>query len=54
MNAMASQTTAAFRLFTQPFVQAQIKEKKSTLRVTGLCEANSSVCDWWIARTKGQ
>ena len=32
----------ASRLFAQPFVQAQIKEK-SKLRVTGLCEGNSPV-----------
>ena len=31
----------AFRVFTQPFGQAQIK-KISKLRVTGLCEGNSS------------
>ena len=36
MGAMASQTT----LFTQPCIQAQIKENMK-LRVTGLCEWNS-------------
>ena len=30
-------------LFTQPFIQAQIKESSSKLRVTGLCEENSPV-----------
>ena len=44
MNTMASHSPAS-RLFTQLFIQAQIKEKKSKLRVTG---------DWWIPRTKGQ
>ena len=40
MSAMSSQTTwwPFSRLFTQAFIQAQIKEKKSKLRVTGLCE----------------
>ena len=33
----------ASRLFIQPFIQAQIKEKKSKLRVTGLCAGNSPV-----------
>ena len=32
----------ASRLFTQPFVRAQIKEKFKS-RVTGLCEGNSRV-----------
>ena len=30
-------------LFTQPFIQAQIKKKTSKLRVTGLCAVNSPV-----------
>ena len=30
-------------LFIQPFIQAQVKEKKLKLRVTGLCEGNSPV-----------
>ena len=34
----------ASRLFTQPFIQAQIKET-SKLRVTGLCEGNSPTTD---------
>ena len=33
----------ASRVFTQPFIQAQIKEKTLKLRVTGLCEENSPV-----------
>ena len=32
----------AYRLFTQPFIQAG-SEKISKLRVTGLCEGNSPV-----------
>ena len=32
----------AFRLFTQPFIQAQIKENIK-IRVTGLCAGNSPV-----------
>ena len=35
-------------LFTQPFVQAQIKKWK--LRVTGLCEGNSPVPDEFPAQ----
>ena len=31
------------RLFTQPFIQAQIREKTSKLRVNGLCAGNSPV-----------
>ena len=31
-------------LFTQPFIQAQVKETPK-LRVTGLCEGNSPVSD---------
>ena len=34
MSTMASQITTS-RLFSQPFIQAQIKEKKLKLRVTG-------------------
>ena len=36
IGAMASQFTS-LRLFTQPFINAQIKKKISKLRVTGLC-----------------
>ena len=39
MGAMAS---PASRLFTQPFIQAQVKET-SKLRVAGLCAGNSPV-----------
>ena len=39
MGAMASQLSW---LFIQPFVQVQMK-KTSKLRVTGLCEGNSTV-----------
>ena len=41
MSTMASQITGV-SIFTQPFVQAHIKET-SKLRVTGLCERNSPV-----------
>ena len=41
MSTMASQSPAS-RLFSQPFIRAQIKET-SKLRVTGLCEGNSPV-----------
>ena len=39
MSTVESQITN----LTQPFIQVLIKEKKSKLRVTGLCERNSSV-----------
>ena len=35
----------ASRLFTQSFIQAQIKENIKKIRVTGLCAGNSSVTD---------
>ena len=31
------------QISTQPFIQTQIKQQKSTLRVTGLCAGNSPV-----------
>ena len=40
----------ASRLFTQPFIRAQIKEKKSKLRVPGLCEGNSPVIGEFTAQ----
>ena len=40
MTTMASQITSLTRLFTQPFIETQIKET-SKLRVTGLCVGNS-------------
>ena len=43
MGVMASTSTAS-RLFTQWFIQAQIKENiNSKLRVSGLCAGNSPV-----------
>ena len=41
MSAMASQSPVS-RLFTQRFIQVQIKET-TTLRVTGICAGNSPV-----------
>ena len=41
MGVMVSKNTAS-PLFTQPFIEAQIKEI-SMLRVTGLCAGNSPV-----------
>ena len=41
MGAMVSQKPAS-RLFIQPFIQRRSK-KTSKLRVTGICEGNSSV-----------
>ena len=35
--------STASRMFTQPFIQAQITKKTSKLRVTALCEGNSPV-----------
>ena len=41
IGVMASQITS-LKLFTQPFIQTQIKENiKAPLRVTGLCVGNS-------------
>ena len=42
MSAIASQVTRV-SIVAQPFVQAQIKENTSKLRVTGLCEGNPPV-----------
>ena len=42
----------ASRFFAQPFVQAQVREKISRLRGTGLSEGNPS--DQWIPLKKGQ
>ena len=42
MSAMASRTPA-LRLFTQTFIQAQIKENSKLRGVTGLCEGDSPV-----------
>ena len=39
---MASQSPASL-VFTQPFIQVQINEKKQKLRDTGLCAGNSPV-----------
>ena len=44
--------TSAFRLFPQPFVQAQIKET-SKLRVTGLCGGNSPVTGGFPSQRAG-
>ena len=38
-----SNNIAVTRLFTQPFIQAQIKDKILKLRITGLCAGNSLV-----------
>ena len=48
MSSLASQAPAS-RLFTQPFIHAQIKEK-SKLRVAGLCVGNSPVTDEFPAQ----
>ena len=37
-------------LFTQPFIQAQVKKKTSKLRVTGFCAGNSPVTDEFPAQ----
>ena len=42
----------ASRLFTQPFIQAQIKENIKALRHWPLCGEFTG--DRWIPRTKGQ
>ena len=42
MSAIASQKSPASQLFTQPFIQAQIKET-SKLRITDLCAEHSPV-----------
>ena len=49
MSAMVSLIIA--RLFTEPFIQPQIKEKKSKLRVTGLCDGNSSPVKFPVQKT---
>ena len=51
MNAMASKPPAP-RLFTQPFIQAQIKENTKVPRHWPSCGGFTS--DRWTARTKGQ
>ena len=50
MSAMASQLTS--RLFTQPFIQAQIKENIKAPCHWPLCGEFTG--DRWIPRTKGQ
>ena len=43
MSAMASEMTKGSRLFAEPFAQVHVKEKKSNLRVTSLCQRNAPV-----------
>ena len=51
MGAMASQITAS-ELFTQPFIQAQIKQNIKAVRHWPLWGEFTG--DWWIPRTEGQ
>ena len=51
MGAMASQITS-LTIFTQPFIQARIKENSKALRHWPLCGEFTG--DHWIPRTNGQ
>ena len=52
MGAMASQITSLSPLFTQPFIQAQIKENTKAPRHWPLC--GEFTCGRWIPRTNAQ
>ena len=52
MSAIASQITSVLLLFTQPFVQMQIKENIKARRHWPLCGEFTG--DRWIPRTNGQ
>ena len=53
MNAMVSQITSHHTIvFTEPFIQAQIKENIKAPRHWPLCGEFTG--DRWIPRTKGQ
>ena len=52
IGAMASQIDSLVILFTQPFIQAQIKENIKAPRHWPLCGEFTG--DRWIPRTKGQ
>ena len=52
MGAMESQITNLTIVYSQPFIQAQIKENIKVPRNWPLCGEFTG--DWWIPRTKGQ
>ena len=51
MDTMASQITS-LAIFTQPFIQAEIKENIKSLRHCPLCGKFTG--DWWIRHSNGQ